>query len=162
MRVDVPVTVEVRIARGDREGLETGMAGGGRVRRHDLVVTEAMTVQLRAPAGGFHIESLSPQTQWLDRNSRHIGDSDFGSWRWSVRPTRRGKNRLQLVVSARTVDERGLVAEAGLPDRVFDISVRINYRKTAARVGGWAIAAVIGGVLARYGEIAVNWIVNLR
>ena len=156
MRVAVPVSIEARISRQDSDALTQGLLGSGSAFKHDVVVTEAMTIQLRAPGGGFHIESVSPATQWLDRKTRHIGDADFGSWKWSVTPTLRGKYRLQLVVSARTMDENGMIAEAALPDRIFDIAVRVNYKRTIVRVAGWAGAAIAGGGLATYGETALT------
>ncbi len=68
----------------------------------------------------------------------------------------RGKKRLQLVVSARTVDHEGLAAETALPDKVIDVRVSINYARTAKMWTGWITAAVLGGVLARFGDQAYD------
>lgn len=151
MRVGIPVLVEARVARSEVKALADGLQGGGAVWRHELTVTKAMSVRLRAPDGGFFIETSSPETQWIENTLGLITD-DYASWRWSVTPKDRGKKRLQLIISARTVGTDGLAAETALPDQVVSVKVRVNYARTARKIGGWALAAIIGGVLARFGE----------
>lgn len=151
MRAWVPVVVEVRVARADIANLAHGMAGGGQVTRHDIVVTKAMSVRLRAPEGGFYIETGSPETQWIENHLGVLSD-DFASWRWTITPQRRGKARLQLLVSARTVAGDGLTAETALPDQVINVTVSVNYGRSIRMWGGWILAAVIGGLLAKFGE----------
>lgn len=149
MRAWVPTRIEVRIARAELVGVASGM--GGAPTQHDVRVTRAMSVRLRAPEGGFFIETGSPETQWIE-NQLGILTDDFASWRWTITPTRRGRSRLQLIVSARTVGTDGLAAETALPDQVIDVSVGINYGRMAKTWGGWAAAAVVGGLLAKFGE----------
>lgn len=151
MRAWVPVVVQVRIARAEIANLGRGMEGEAPVRRHDIVVTKAMSVRLRAPEGGFFIETGSPETQWIENHLGVLSD-DFASWRWTVTPQRTGKARLQLIVSARTVGADGLVAETALPDQVINVSVAVNYGRMARQWGGWIAAAIVGGVLAKFGE----------
>ncbi|MCB1526087.1 MAG: hypothetical protein KDJ45_00110 [Hyphomicrobiaceae bacterium] len=160
MRVGVATVVEARIARAEVKALAEGLQGGGSAWRHDLTVTKAMSVRLRAPDGGFFIETNSPETQWIE-NTLGFDTDDYASWRWSVTPKERGAKRLQLIISARTVGTDGLAAETALPDQVVDVKVRINYGKTAKRWGGWALAAVLGGVLARFGEDLPATLMNL-
>ncbi|MDX2290566.1 MAG: Clp protease N-terminal domain-containing protein [Hyphomicrobiaceae bacterium] len=151
MRVGIASVVEVRIAKAEVKALAEGLEGGGAAFRHDVLVTKAMTVRLRAPDGGFFIETASPETQWIESSMGLFAD-DFASWRWSVTPKERGRRRLQLVVSARTVGSDGLVAETALPDQVVEVRVRTNYVKSLQFWSGWIVAAVLGGVLARFGE----------
>lgn len=151
MRVGLPVVVEARVARAEVKAIAEGLQGGGAVFRHEVMVTKAMSVRLRAPEGGFYIETSSPETQWIENVLGLMAD-DFASWRWTVTPRTRGKKRLQLVISARTVGADGLAAETALPDQVIEVKVGINYSKTALRWSGWVAAAVAGGVLARFGE----------
>ncbi|HYD15026.1 MAG TPA: Clp protease N-terminal domain-containing protein [Hyphomicrobium sp.] len=151
MRVGLPVLVEARIARADVKALAEGLQGGGAAFRHEVVVTKAMSVRLRAPDGGFSIENRSPETQWIE-NVLGMGNDDFASWRWTVTPRARGRRQLQLIVSARTVGADGMTAETALPDQMVDVKVSINYARTAARWMGWVAAAVIGGLLAKFGE----------
>lgn len=151
MRVGIAALVEVRIARSDVKALADGLQGGGAVWRHDLTVTKAMSVRLRAPDGGFFIETSSPETQWIENTLGLITD-DYASWRWSVTPKERGSKRLQLIISARTVGTDGLTAETALPDQIVSVKVRVNYASTARKLGGWALAAIVGGVFAQFGE----------
>jgi hypothetical protein len=151
MRVDVPVVVEARIARADVKALAEGLQGGGGAFRHEIVVTKAMSVRLRAPDGGFAIENRSPETQWIE-NVLGMGNDDYASWRWTVTPRTRGRRQLQLIVSARTVGADGMTAETALPDQMVDVRVAINYTRTVGRWMGWIVAAVLGGLLAKFGE----------
>lgn len=151
MTVGVPELVEVSIARAEVAALAERLQGSGTAYRHELVVTKAMSVRLRAPEGGFWIETASPETQWIE-NALGLLSDDFASWRWMVTPQRRGRARLQLIVSARTVGADGLAAETALPDQVIEVKVRTNYRRTAMQWGGWIAAALVGGILAKFGE----------
>ena len=153
MRNAVTEVVEIRIARADLQNLASGMAGHDTAYRHDLVITKAMSVRLRAPDGGFFIETASPETQWIE-NQLGVLTDEFASWRWSVTPQRAGRSRLQLIVSARTVGGDGLMAETALPDQVFEVRVYTNYGRVLSRWTTWIVAALIGGLLARFGEEA--------
>lgn len=151
MTVGVPELVEVSIAKAELAGLAEKLQGSGAAYRHDIVVTKAMSVRLRAPEGGFWIETASPETQWIE-NSLGLLSDDYASWRWMVTPQRRGRARLQLIVSARTVGADGLAAETALPDQVIEVKIRANYGRTAVQWGGWIAAAVLGGIFAKFGE----------
>lgn len=155
MRVAVPVLVEVRIARSDVQNLAEGMQGGGDVQQHEVTITKAMSVRLRAPDGGFFIESASPETQWIEKTTL-LSTDDFASWRWHVTPREKGRKRLQLVISARTVGSDGVAAETALPDQVITVRVRTNYGKSFARGTGWVAAALVGGLIAKFGEGAFD------
>lgn len=156
MRVGIPVVAEARIARSDVKALAEGLSGGGAAFHHEVVVTKAMSVRLRAPDGGFTIENRSPETQWIE-NILGMGNDDFASWRWTVTPRGRGRRQLQLIVSARTIGADGMTAETALPDQIVEVKVAINYARTAGRWVGWISAAVVGGVLAKFGEQA--WVI---
>lgn len=155
MTAGVSEIVEVRIARGELESLAFGMEGRGTPVRHDLVVTRAMSVKLKAVDGGFWIEASSPETQWVESRPGLMVD-DFATWRWTVMPERRGRTRLQLVVAARTVSADGLTAETALPEQTVEVRVSVNYGRTIARWSGWAVAAILGGALAHFGQSALE------
>lgn len=157
MRAGITMIVEARLAKAEVKAIAEGLQGGGVVHRHEVLVSKAMTVRLRAPEGGFTIETASPETQWIE-NVLGIMADDYASWRWAITPLQRGKRRLQLVVSARTVGADGLTAETALPDQVIEVKVGINYGQTAKQWGGFVAAAVAGGVLARFGETAASLI----
>jgi hypothetical protein len=151
MRVAVPALIEVRVARADVRALAEGLQGGGAAYQHEVMVTKAMSVRLRAPDGGFFIETASPETQWIER-AMLMSSDDFASWRWHVTPRDTGRRRLQLIISARTVSADGLAAETALPDQVISVRVRTNYAQSTKRWLGWGAAAVAGGLLAKFGE----------
>jgi hypothetical protein len=131
------------------------LQGGGAAYQHEVMVTKAMSVRLRAPDGGFFIETASPETQWIEKTMLLSAD-DFASWRWHVTPREAGRKRLQLIISARTVSADGLAAETALPDQVITVRVRTNYARVAGRWVGWGVAAIAGGLLAKFGEGAFD------
>jgi len=147
MRVGAPHKVEVRIARSEIERLAEGMGQNNIVRMHDIFVTRAMSIRLRAPEGGFVIESTSAETQWVEDTFGGLLMDDFASWRWTITPTRRGWTSLQLLISARTVGPDGLTAETALPDQEVDVRVQVNLRDLARRIAIWAAIAIAGGIL---------------
>ena len=151
MRVGNSERVEIRIARARAKAITEGLEGGGLAWRHDVTVTKAMSVRLRAPEGGFFIETASPETQWIDSQFSDVAD-DFASWRFLVTPNKRGWSSLQIIVSARTVGADGLAAETAFPDQVIEVKVRTNYKRAMLRWTGWIVAAVAGGAFAKFGE----------
>jgi hypothetical protein len=155
MLVARPEVVEVRISKADARRVSAGMAGGRAPVTHEIVVTKAMSVRLRAPDGGFWIESASPETQWIENQLGLISD-EYASWQWTVTPRRRGTARLQLIVSARTVGSDGLAAESALPDQVFDVQIQTNYTLALRKLATWAAIAAAGGVVASFGGAAAR------
>ncbi len=151
MRVGNSERVEIRIARARAKAITEGLEGGGLAWRHDVTVTKAMSVRLRAPEGGFFIETASPETQWIDSQFSDVAD-DFASWRFLVTPNKRGWSSLQIIVSARTVGADGLAAETAFPDQVIEVKVRTNYKRAMLRWTGWIVAALAGGAFAKFGE----------
>lgn len=155
MRANVTERVEVRIARAHVPNLTNGMDGAGQPWRHEVAVTNAMSVRIRAPEGGFFIETASPETQWIDNQFLGAGE-DFASWRFQITPQRRGLAHLQIIVSARSVGADGLAAETAFPDQVVQVKVRTNYKRALMKGGGWIAAAIAGGALAKFGEGAID------
>jgi hypothetical protein len=157
MRAAVADRVEVRISREDSVALSRGMEGRAETIRHDVLVTQAMSVMLRAPDGGFAIEPLSPETQWIfDRPE--TGDAEtYGRWRWVVTPSETGERRLQLIVAARSIDKNGLVGDTALPDQVITVRVRMNIWRTMVRGAQWLAAMVLGGVVTELAVIGLRF-----
>jgi hypothetical protein len=153
MRLGVLEKVEVRIAKDKIADLTEHMFGQGRVHEHAVRVADAMTVRLRAPEGGFLIDPLSPETCWTRKaKSQGLQEHDFGSWRWSVTPQRRGLTRLHLIISAQILDADGLTADATLPDQVIEVHVSVNYARTLKKVAGWGLLMIAGGALNAWGR----------
>lgn len=150
MMAGVTELIEVHIPRAEIIAFAENLQGSGVAYRHDKIVSKAMSVRLRAPDGGFWIESASPETQWIE-NSLGLLSDDYASWRWAVTPRQRGKARLQLIISARTVGSDGVAAETALPDQFVEVKIRTNYQRLAMQWAGWLAAALVGGILATFG-----------
>jgi len=151
MRVGAAAPAQVRISRDKIDGLMQLLMGGRAQHRPDAVVARALSVRLRAPEGGFWIESASPETQWIELAPGAQQDEHI-SWRWSVTPQRPGRRRLQLLVTARMVGHDGIAAETAPPDRVIEVAVRGNRLRGVMR---WiALLAVLGlgAALGRFGQ----------
>lgn len=147
MRVGVPERVEVRIGREATDTLLAGLEGQGAATVHKVAVTRAMTLFLKAPEGGFLIESLSPETQWVFDRPSFLESEPYGQWRWTILPTARGQRKLQLVAAARSIDENGLIGDSVLPVQVIEVNVHINWKHTIQRAALWIGLVVGGGVL---------------
>lgn len=145
MRAAVAERVEVRISREETVALLRGLEGRGEVKGHDITVTQTMSVALRAPDGGFTIEPLSPETQWMFNRPEET--DVYGRWRWVVTPNRKGTRKLQLLVASRSLGANGVVADSALPDQVITIRVRTNYWLTLAKSIQWIAAMIVGGIL---------------
>ena len=65
---------------------------------------------------------------------------------------RRGRRRLTLMVSARTVGRDGLAVESTPPDRVIEVKVAGNYGQVTTRWTGWIAALLAGAALGMYWE----------
>src|SRR5262249_6980828 len=88
----------------------------------DAVAVRVLSVRLRAPDGGFAIEPATPETQWIEGASGPRDDPI--AWHWEITPLRRGRGRLPLLVSARTVRREGITPETAPPDRSIEVAVR--------------------------------------
>ncbi len=146
MRSGTAKTVEVRIARQEIEAItREGQTGSSKAPHH--IATQAMTVRLRAPEGGFFIEPIAIETQWIDRRPALQAD-DYAIWRWSVTPRKRGRRELQLAMSLRRVTTDGHVQDIALPSERIDVRVAGNMSSGLKTAFGWFVAALIGAGLA--------------
>jgi len=152
MRVGVPATAEVRIARDRIESLILALSGRGPAGPGaETIVVRALSVRLRAPDGRLWIEPDAPETQWAEGATSLIHD-DHAVWRWTVVPRARGRTRVILMVSARTVGRDGIAAESAPPDRAIEVKVRPNYGRVLRRIAGSMVLLALGAVLGRYFE----------
>lgn len=155
MKVGVGRLAEVRLARSGVKALSEGLNASGSLSRGDSqFVTKALSVKLRSPDSTFWVEAASPETQWIE-NVLGVMTDEYVSWRWHVTPKVRGAQRLQLIVSARTVGTDGLAAETALPDRLFEVRVQPNYRDGFKRLSGWIVAMGIGAAMAWFSKPAL-------
>lgn len=150
--------VEVRIGREATDELIDGLQGRGAANVHGVTVTRAMSLYLRAPDGGFMIEPLTPETQWVFDRPSFLDSEPFGQWHWVVLPMKRGSRKLQLVAAARSVDENGMIGDVALPEQVIEVRVRINWARSVRKAALWASLAIAGGVLS---QIAMQYVPSL-
>ncbi len=155
MRVGAATSAQVRIGRDKIDSL-LQLLMGGRVPHHpDAVVARVLSVRLRAPDGGFSIEPGTPETQWIEAaTGQASGQShdDHVAWHWTVTPQRRGRRRLQLLVSARMIGRDGITAETAPPDRAIEVTVRPNLVRRLVRWGAVATLFGIGAALGRLSQ----------
>jgi hypothetical protein len=151
MRLGVPASAEVRIARDRIEALIATLSTRGSAPLAEQPLMRALSVRLRAPGGDFWIEPAAPETQWVDSASSLIHD-DYATWRWTVVARRRGRGRLSLMVSARTVGRDGVAAESAPPDRIIEVRIGSNWGQAIRRWVGWSLAVLAGAAIGHFGE----------
>ncbi len=154
MRAETPERIEVRISREETHMLSRGLEGRATPVRHNITVTQTMSVALRAPDGGFTIEPLTPETQWIF--DRPDDAETYGRWRWMITPHQSGERRLQLIVAARSIGQNGLIGDTALPDQIVTVRIKTNYRRGFARGLKWIAAMVAGGVLTELAMMSVR------
>jgi hypothetical protein len=161
MRAGVPVEVEVRLSRRETEALIAGL--GGDVRWHDIMTTPAMTVTLQAPMGGFTIQALSRETQWIDGGQKAqlglLGQAEYGAWKWIVTPVSAGRRKLNIVAAAKT-SGGGIQAETPLPEQIVEVKVRVNYVRAFGGLVKWLAVAAAGGLVAEYASTLLKLATN--
>ena len=152
MRLGAPTPAQVRIGRDKIDGLiMLLLSGRGMAHRPDAFVTRALSVRLHAPNGGFTIEAGSPETQWVETTAG-LQQDEFVSWRWTVTPRRRGRGKLLLVVTARTVGRDGLATETAPPDRAIEVVVTGGRLRGLMRWTGLSVVLLVGMGLGRFGH----------
>ena len=145
-------TVEVRLRRAEIAAYTPSHSQ--RVNPDGRLI-HAVCVRLRAPDGGLLVETLSPETAWLDANSGGLAD-EFATWRWRVTPAVRGRRKLVLGVTVRRVGEEGLTAETSFPEQVFEVAVAASVGRTMTWAGGLAAALAAGFVAGFFGNAIVS------
>ena len=152
MRVGVPAPAQVRINRDKIDALVLLLLGRREgPQRQNAFLMRALTVRLVAPDGGFWIETGAPETQWIDASNASLQQDDHASWRWSVVPQARGRHRLLLSVSMRTVGHDGVAAETAPPDRVIDVAVKGSAGQGLLRWLKVAALLIAGALVGRFG-----------
>jgi len=87
----------------------------------------AVSLRLSAPEGGFFIETMTPETQWLSNRSGTPGEEPFGVWSWAVVPNETGWRTLQVSVLVRTIDAKGDVVSSQVAVQAVEVRVRANF-----------------------------------
>jgi hypothetical protein len=150
MRVGAATTAQVRINRAKIDSLIQLLMGDRAQQDPTGVVARVLTVRLKAPDGGFWIEAVTPETQWIEATPG-VQEVEPVSWRWTVTPQWRGRNRMQLVVAARLIGRDGIAAEMAPPDRTIEVMVRPNVLRRLVR---WVVFLAVFGIGAALGMLS--------
>ena len=155
MRVGTAAPAQVRIGRDKIDNLMQLLMGSRPQQQHqhhhpEAVAARVLSVRLRAPDGGFSIEPGTPETQWIEANPSQPQDDNV-VWSWSVTPLRRGRRRLQLLVSARMIGRDGIGGEQAPPDRTIEVTVRPSLVR---RLGRWIAVVALFGIGAALGRLS--------
>lgn len=140
MRSAEPVTVEVRL-------VGTDAPHGSAEYTH---ATRAMSVRLAATDGGCHVESLTPETQWIEGGPLPEGQA-VARWRWTVLPQKSGRRSLQLAVSTRWISPDGISGDIPMPPQQVTVVVRRRWGRAFGRLLAWLMAIGLGAGLALLG-----------
>ena len=150
MHVGVVEPVEIRIGVSGKRQLAAGLMGAGSTIVEDISTVETMTVALKCK-GGLKIERQSRSTQLVKGALLRKLVSDrrqFGRWLWRVTPKEVGVHELLITITGDLTDSRGVATSAALPDRVFSIRVRVNYRQVAVAALQWGTTGLGSMVVA--------------
>jgi hypothetical protein len=141
MVVDVGTAVEVRVP---RQAIEPPAVRGADRQPRPI----ALTARLRAPDGDLWIEHATAETQWLADVPGLAPQDDAFVWRWIVTPKERGRTRLLLTVSSRTLGPDGMPVETAMPDQISGVRVRPRFGRMVASTGRFLVAVGLGVGLA--------------
>lgn len=106
----------------------------------------AVVLRLRAPEGGFYIEPISAETQWLGAGPNAL-DGPPISWRWNVTPKRAGRFPIQALIAGRSIAPDGLASEMALPHQTVEVRVRGNIAPALASTVRLLAAFGLGAAL---------------
>jgi hypothetical protein len=146
-RIAVPETVEFLLSKEEAGFVFGWLSRRGQPQQAADAACRAITIRLSAPDGGFFIEGLTPETQWLLDRPAFLGEETFGTWAWTVIPSDSGSYILNVSMSARGVDANGVAADINLPDQAIKVQVRGNVWRVAGRLLGTALLFLAGSGL---------------
>lgn len=138
--------VQVQLGRTEAQGIMMGFMGRGEVKSEELPIVETMSVSLLCERGAFQILSMSPADQLvkpdlLKGTPFHI--DDFGKWVWLVTPKERGAHKLFVKVAAALKDSRGLPTTSSLPDKIFEVRVRVQVMRSILNAFWGAVPSLL-------------------
>ncbi len=149
MRALKPEEVEIRLSRQNTAQLVSNMKGSGAPSVNAVQVTNAMSLRLTAPKGGFSIESHSPETQWVF-SADQLDDNEVACWCYTITPLQRGVGMLRLTLSHKQIGPDGMIADRTLPDQTIDVKIRANVGRLCVGAAGWTATIITGAALGAY------------
>jgi hypothetical protein len=151
MRAGAATVAQVRIGRDKIDSLMQLLTGSRGQAQSEATLARVLSVRLRAPDGGFAIEAETPETRWIEPAPGQNQDEAIG-WQWEVTPLQRGRQRLQLVVTARTVGRDGITPETAPPDRTIEVVVSGGRIGRVMRFAGTLALLAAGMALGRLSQ----------
>ncbi len=139
LRLGRPETIEINISREEIAELFQDTGGAA--------ITRAVSVILHSTAGGITVETLAPQTQWIFDRPSFMETERFGRWRWRLTPKEAGRHKLQLVISARSLDQHGVAEDTALPNQAVEIRVKRGFARGFKTLAVWLLLMAMGGGL---------------
>lgn len=155
MWVGRPEVVEVRLGNQSERQLMVGLLGSGEQFTEDLKIVETMTVELSsAEPGAFEIVGQSRPTQLVRSDTLKgviLDTQNFGRWIWHVTPLQTGRHELLLRVSGELIDSSGIQGSAVLPDRLFRVTIKVDFVRAASKALGhyawYGLGIVVTGII---------------
>jgi neural Wiskott-Aldrich syndrome protein len=118
-------TIEILLTKDEATSLLAKVPRRGQAQSLAALPTcRAVTLRLSAPEGGFIVEAMAPETQWILDRPSFVGEDQFGTWGWVVLPNETGTFILKLSMSARDVDANGVLGELQVPEHTVKVRVR--------------------------------------
>ena len=161
MKVSVPEEVELRISKDQASLLVSQMRGRGDPHLRQVDVTAVMSLRLTAPQDAFIIHAHSAESQWVCIGRAQTNQRNFAYWRFTLIPTRRGSNILELTLSYKQVDASGLIADSALPDESIEIRVKANLKYASAKAAAWTFTLFAGAMLGANIDRITTWLSRL-
>lgn len=145
MRAGSATSAQVRINRDKIDSLMQLLAAGRALPHPEGAIAHMLSVRLVAVEDGFAIDPETPETQWIElANGGQATPEDHLGWRWAVTPLQRGRQRLQLIVKARSLTRDGIGPEMAPPDRIIEVTVRRDRLRWLIRVFGLVALLAFG------------------
>jgi Clp amino terminal domain, pathogenicity island component len=163
-RIGSPETVRVRMTKEETSQL-LSKARRRSPPQHGTgahILCCAVAMHLAAPEGGFFVEALSPETQWLPAAREAVEKEPFGDWAWTLMPADTGYYPLSLSVSARELDSNGNWAHVRLPVQTFKARIRGSLFRFAAGLFKTMLLLLLGSGLTVGAWYAFNLLSKLR
>ena len=112
---------------------------------------KAFALRLKSGDGRVTVEPEGPELVWLGAAAEPTLDEAL-IWRWRITPRARGRAKLRVQASLKSIAANGQIVDLAIPDHVAQVRITPNRAAGFARIGGWIVAMIVGGILVRFGE----------
>lgn len=120
----------------------------------------AVSMRMRSMDGRSTVEGDTPELMWLSGATPSPFD-DLLIWRWRVTPRLKGRGRLQLHATIRSLVPDGSVVDWSIPDCVVEVRMHADWRKGLARAAWLLLAGAFGYGFATLGHGALSGVAGV-